>query len=357
MATFDPVKDIEVLKGGAFGSGVAATASILDSMRKERQLFEEGKLLDAQRTRQLIRQTEEDAAKARQEAENKEKIEAVTAQFFSGMEAAFNDPDATNAERLVNMNNLQQNPYFRDALSDKSVKSIYDARTSDLEKRLEKEEKGLLASDKFNKQVVETFLAEGNTKAAKVVASAIQDPTERQEVLKSITTKVTEKQETRRKATQDKKKGMFEKAQQDADNSLIALFDLTGQTEPELEGLGGDPTDNRKTVKNPQAMLNLARSNFTLLFGPDKTEELFKDVNLKDPSSLENLVDKGRSEIASSRSAVAKQPRTLMKWELGKGVSEDQEKAKESKKPKEIKKPKDKAEEGLGGGINLGDAK
>lgn len=355
MATFDPVRDIEVLKGGAFGSGVATSASILDSMRKERQLFEEGKLLDAQRTRQLIRQTEEDAAKARQEAENKEKIEAVTAQFFSAMEAAFNDPDATNAERLVNMNNLQQNPYFRGPLSDKSVQNIVDARTSDLEKRLEKEEKGLLASDTLNKRVVETFLAEGNTKAAKAVAEAIQDPAERQEVLKSITTQVTGKQKTRRTKRLADQKTMFTETQEAADKSLTDLLSFTGQTEPESEELG-DPNENRKTTTDPQAKFNLAKSNFKALFGADKTEKLFRNVSPNDPSSLENLVDAARSEIASLRNTVAKQPRKLRKWELGKGVSEDQETTGNIKKAKEGKKAKEKAE-GLDGGIDLGNTK
>ena len=346
MATFDPVKDIEVLKGGAFGSGVAATASILDSMRKERQLFEEGKLLEAERKRQLIRQTEESAAKARQEAENKEKIEAVTAQFFSAMEAAFNDPDATNAERLVNMNNLQQNPYFRDPLSDKSVQSIYDAYTSAAEKRVEKEEKGLLASDKFNKQVVETFLAEGNTKAAKAVAEAIQDPTERQEVLKSITTKVTGEQETRRTKRLADQKTMFTETQEAADKSLTDLLSFTGQTEPESEESFGPPPGASKTTTDPQAKFNLAKSNFKALFGAEETEKLFKDVNPNDPSSLEKLVDAARSDIANLRNTVAKQPRKLRKWELGKGLPELQEKAEERKK----------AEGAVGGGAGGGGA-
>lgn len=319
------LKDIEVLKSGAFGSGAAASASVAEHLRLSTESLRNERLLEEQRKRQEIRDAEERAAAARRKAELDREIERRIPELLQQVVDITNAEGITSAQKLVDIGRLQQNPDYINVITEPQVSKVIGISTSSLEKDIAASSEGATKGDELNKARTERLVAKGNLKAAIKAAKNIQDPVARQQSLAKIATQEQAEKEAKITARTTAKKKIFDEAVNDADASFTKLLDFT-IPKPVVDTEADSTADPAKTEGEEKdnsvvASFNLARSNFMALLGPKETNKLFKGVDPTDPAALEKLVRQGRRRVAKLRSDVTKRPRTLRFWTAQKGVN------------------------------------
>jgi hypothetical protein len=319
------LKDIEVIKSGAFGSGAAASASVAEHLRLSTESLRNERLLEEERKRQLIREADERAAAARRQAERDREIEARMPEFLQRVADITNAEGITSAQKLVDIGRLQQNPDNVNVITQPQVSKFIDITTSSLQKDIDASSEGAKKDDERNKAVAERRFAAGNRKAAIKAAKNIQDPVARQQVLTKIATQKQAEKEATITARTTAKKKIFDEAVKDADASFTKLLDFT-IPKPVVDTEADSTADPAKTegeekANSVVASFNLAESNLMALLGPRETNKLFKGVDPTDPAALKKLVRQGRRKVANLSSEVAKRPNTLRNWTAQKGVN------------------------------------
>lgn len=338
---FDPSRDIDVLKSGAFGASAAASAAVAEQLRLSNEAIQNERILEEQRKRQLIRDAEERAQAARRAAALEQEVEERVPQLLQQVGTIAGDEGLTAAQKLAGITKIQQNPDYINVVTDPRVEKVVGAYVSPLEKQIGDAAAGAAEGEKLNLAVAERLLASGNLKAAQGAAQNIQDPVARENFLAKITTERQSKKGTRTTA----KRAIFDAAVDDAEESITNLINFTAprpevDEDAEAESVASPADSDGEDKVNPVfASFNLAKSNLKELLGPEETDKLFKGVDPTDPDALEDLVQKSREEVAKLRGKITRKPRTLRDWTSQEGL-------KESKKPK----PAPASGSGLGGG-------
>jgi len=344
---FDPSRDIDVLKSGAFGASAAASAAVAEQARLSTEAIRNERILEEQRKRQLIRDAEERAAAARRQAELDREIERRVPEFLERVFDITNSDDLTSAQILREIGELQKNPDYINVVTDPRVEKVVGAYVSPLEKQIEDAAAGAAEGEKLNLAVAERLLASGNLKEAQKAAENIQDLVVRENFLAKITTERQSKKGTRTTA----KRAIFDAAVKDAETSITNLIKFTAPSpevdaEAEADSVASPADSDGEDKVNPVfASFNLAKSNLKALLGPEETEKLFKEVDPTNPAALEELAQRSREEVAKLRGKITRKPRTLRDWNSQEGL-------KESKTPKPAPASGSGSGSGSGGGFN-----
>lgn len=315
---FDPQRDIDVLKRGAFGEGVAATAAIGEQYARATEALRTERILEAQRKQQSIAKAEREAQAARAQAENERRIQEQLPVFLGQVQDVAAAAKTSPADRLKAITDLRvANPFIA---NEPAAKAVVDSYTSSLKgqikERKEASKERKEGKAELTKTKVQGLIAKGDLKTARESVKQVKDEKQRQSLLNEIQKarrgKVTSKVEA--------EKELFDAMVATAGSSLDDMFKLTeeaGQAEagldPDMVAATAEPSTGRASVT--KQLLNKAKSDYISLFGREEADKVFSGADVGDPESILATIETARDKIETLRARARKTPNKFFRKE------------------------------------------